>query len=463
MAESRGRILVVEDDESLRRVARHNLAEAGYEVLIEPDGSQGLATFEREAPDAVLTDVRMPGLSGTRLLHEILSRSPETPVLVMTGYGTVREAVEAMKRGAAEYFTKPVDWEEVLLVLERSLDHSRLRRENRRLRTAVRERTSFERIVGESAPMLALFDSMHRLLDVDTTVLLEGETGTGKELVAQALHYQGRRAGGPFVPVNCAAIPYDLFESQLFGHEKGAFTGAVEGRAGAFREASGGTLFLDEVGEIPLAVQPKLLRALAERSIQPVGSSRSVDVDVRVIGATNRSLQVAVEEGEFREDLYYRLAVVPLRLPPLRERSGDAVLIARHVLADLGHADAMLSHEAERAISTHAWPGNVRDLRNAMERALVMAEDPDVLGLSDLPDALGHPSSALETLRIGGGFPEEGIDLAELERDCIRRALAAADGNQTRAAALLGITRQTLIYRLDKYDLRAPDGRSDSS
>jgi len=444
---------VVEDDESLLRVARHNLEQAGFEVSLARDAEEGLAAFEAQSPDAVVTDVRMPGGSGTELLDAVLSRRPDTPVLVMTGYGTVSEAVAAMKRGAVDYLTKPVDWDEVVLVLERALEHRRLKEENRRLREQLRERTRFENMVGDSPPMQALFDALHRLTHVDTTVLVQGESGTGKELVARALHFQGTRADGPFVPVNCGAIPSQLVESTLFGHEKGAFTGADRLQRGAFEEAHGGTLFLDEVGEIPLVAQPALLRALSERVIRRVGGETSIALDVRVIAATNRDLEAAVAEGDFREDLYWRLAVVPLRLPSLRERPTDIPALARHLLDELDGEAVTLAPEAVAALKRHPWPGNVRELRNALERAMVLRADPGAIVLSDLPEAVQNPPSALDDLR-SGGFPAEGLDLAQLERECLERSLQASGGNQTRAAELLGITRQTLIYRLSKHGLR---------
>jgi len=449
----RASVLVVEDDESLLRVARHNLEQAGYEVSLARNAEEGLAAFEARDPDAVVTDVRMPGGSGTELLDAVLTRSPGTPVLVMTGYGTVSEAVAAMKRGAVDYLTKPVDWDEVVLMLERALDHRRLKEENRRLRDQLRERTRFENLVGDSPPMQALFEALHRLTHVDTTVLVQGESGTGKELVARALHFQGARAEGPFVPVNCGAIPGELVESSLFGHEKGAFTGADRLQRGAFEEAHGGTLFLDEVGEIPLAAQPALLRALSERVIRRVGGETTIPVDVRVIAATNRDLEAAVAEGDFREDLYWRLAVVPLRVPPLRERAADVPALARHLLDELKGEAVTLGPEAVAALQRHPWPGNVRELRNALERALVLRADIGAIVLADLPDAVRNPPSVLEGVR-SGGFPEEGLDLAQLERECLQRSLQASAGNQTRAAELLGITRQTLIYRLTKHGLR---------
>ena len=454
MAEPGGLVLVVEDDESLLRVARHNLAEAGYEVLLARGKDEGLRRFLEQAPAAVLTDVRMPDGSGAELLNEVLARRPDVPVILMTGFATVRDAVAAMKRGAVDYFTKPVDWDEVVLVLGRALEHRRLAEENRRLRAELRERTRFENIVGESPPMQALFGAMHRLTAVDTTVLLQGESGTGKELVARALHYQGLRQGGPFVPVNCGALPRELVESQLFGHELGAFTGAVQARRGAFEEASGGTLFLDEVTEIPLDAQPALLRALAERTITRVGGGEPIAVDARVIAATNRELEVAVAEGDFREDLYYRLAVVPLRLPPLRERGDDVPRIAARVLAELGAGEVQLGESARAALAGYAWPGNVRELRNALEHALVLRSDPARIELADLPAALRRPAEGPLERVLGGSFPPEGLDLGQLERQCMVSALELAGGNQTRAARLLGISRQTLIYRMAKHGLR---------
>ncbi len=446
-------ILVAEDDDSLARVARHELERAGYRVVLAADGAAAWEAFSRQRPDALLSDVRMPGLDGRALVDRVLSAAPELPVIVMTAFGEVRDAVAALRRGAADYLVKPVDWEEVLLVLERNFERQGLRRENERLRAELAQRTSFDRLVGESAPMAALKATLARLAQVDATVLLEGESGTGKDLVARALHERGKRGGGPFVAINCGALPRDLVESQLFGHVKGAFTGAHRDAAGAFEQAHGGTLFLDELVDLPAGAQTALLRALEEGCIRPVGAERPRPVDVRVIAATNQSLAAAVGEGRFREDLYFRLAVIPLRLPPLRERGDDVLLLARHLLGVRGAGSVELAPEVLGRFAEHPWPGNVRELENALEHALLLRKDSGRIELNDLPEALRMSPSTLDAV-LKRSFPAAGIDLGQLERECLQRALLATGGNQTRAAELLGLTRQTLIYRLAKHGLR---------
>jgi two-component system NtrC family response regulator len=449
----RARILVVEDDASLRRIAEYRLTEAGYEVRLEADGLAGLRAFAAAPPDLVVTDLRMPGGDGESLYEEILRRDPATPVVVMTGHGTVEGAVRALKRGVANYIAKPVSWDEMLVVVAKELERAALRRENLRLRGALKERFRVEGLVGASAAVRAVQETVARLVDAEVPVLLEGESGTGKELVARALHFQGRRAAGPFVPVNCAAIPRDLVESELFGHEAGAFTGAHRAHRGFFEQAHGGTIFLDEVGEIPLAAQPALLRVLAEKRVRKVGGEGTVAVDVRVVAATNRDLKAAVDEGDFRTDLYFRLAVVPIRLPPLRERGEDVLLLARHFAARGAGREVQFTGAAEDTLRRHAWTGNVRELENVVARALLLASRRDVidapeLGLATAPPAV-PPADA-------GAFPADGVDLAQIERDWIRRALEHTRGNRSRAARLLGISRQTLLYRIEKHAIDIP-------
>ena len=452
-APSRARILVVEDDAALRRIAEYRLTQAGYEVTLAADGRAGLDRFAASPTDLVVTDLRMPGVDGETLYDEILRRDPATPIVVMTGHGTVEGAVTALKRGVAHYLSKPVSWDEMLVVIAKELDRASMRRENLRLRGELRERFRVEGMVGASAGVRAVQEMVGRLVDADAPVLIEGESGTGKELVARALHFQGRRAAGPFVPVNCAAIPRDLVESELFGHEAGSFTGAVRTHRGFFEQAHGGTIFLDEVGEIPPAAQPALLRVLAEKRVRKVGGEGSVPVDVRIVAATNRDLRAAVDEGDFRADLYFRLAVVPMRLPPLRERGADVVLLAHHLAAKAAGREVSFTAAADEALLRHPWPGNVRELENVVARALLLAARKDVvdapdLGLSPAPIGLAPASSA--------DFPEGGVDLGQIERDWIRRALEHTHGNRTRAAKLLGISRQTLLYRMEKHVIDIP-------
>jgi two-component system NtrC family response regulator len=457
----RARVLVVDDEPSLRRVAQYRLTEAGYEVALAEDGAAGLTSFEEFAPDLVITDVRMPGMAGDALAAEILRREPGLPVVVVTGHGSVADAVKAMRSGVTDYVLKPVSWDEMLIAVEHALSSAALRQENRRLRSQMAERTRFAEIVGRSSAMSALFAQMERLLDVDTTVLLEGESGTGKELVARALHFQGRRAGGPFIAVNCGAIPRDLVESQLFGHERGAFTGAERLHRGSFEQAHGGTLFLDEVGEIPAPAQVSLLRVLTERRVTRVGGETAVPIDVRVVAATNRELATAVEEGDFRRDLYYRLAVVPLRLPALRQRGDDVVLLAAAFLRRFAGRDLPIDADAAQALRDYAWPGNVRELENAVEQAVVMGSRGGALRAADLPQWIREPKRPLAAK--DADLPLEGVNLEQIEAHWIRATLRRTGGNRTHAARMLGITRQALLYRMEKHGIVFPVGGGDET
>ncbi len=450
----RARILVVDDEASLRRVAEYRLQEAGYEVRLAADGQAGLDAFTSFAPDLVITDIRMPGMSGHDLAAEILRRDSSIPVVVVTGHGTVNDAVRSMKSGVADYVLKPVSWDEMLVVIDKTLGAAALRTENRQLRSALVERSRFAEIAGTSGPMTALFRQMERLLDVDTIVLLQGESGTGKELVARALHFQGRRSNGPFIAVNCGAIPNDLVESQLFGHERGAFTGADRVHRGSFEQAHGGTIFLDEIGEIPLHAQVSLLRVLTERRVTRVGSETSIPVDVRVIAATNRELEAAVTDGDFRRDLYYRLAVVPLRVPPLRERGDDVLVLAETFLRKFAGRNVRVDADTALALQNYRWPGNVRELENAMEQVVVMGSRSDVIHMSDLPARIREPERAPPP--VDAEFPAAGVSLEEIEAHWIRSALRHSKGNRTHAARALNITRQALLYRMDKHGIVFP-------
>ncbi len=447
------RILVVEDDASLRRIAEFRLGEAGYVVEVAEDGRKGLEAFSRRPPDLLITDLRMPGLSGEDLAAEALRRDPTLPVIVMTGHGTVQSAVEAMRRGVADYVTKPVSWDEMLVVIRKELDRAALVRENSALRATLRTRHSFAGILGESPAIRAVFATMDRLKDVDATVLIQGGSGTGKELVARALHYEGSRSNGPFVPVNCGAIPRELVESELFGHEKGAFTGAGRLHRGYFEQADGGTLFLDEIAEIPPAAQVTLLRVLTDRRVRRVGAETTIPVDVRVVAATNRDLAAAVEDGDFRSDLYYRLAVVPVRLPALHERGADVVLLAQHFASKAAGRPICVAPSAVELLTRYHWPGNVRELENVMERAVVLGCAGDTLEPSDLPIEIREPRAPATDAEP---FPEDGVDLAVVEKQWLQRALAHTRNNRSRAARLLSISRQALLYRMQKHGIVAP-------
>lgn len=449
-------ILLIDDDQSLRRVTEFTLHEAGYRVLTAADGGEGLRLFAQENPALVITDIQMPGLSGYEVLKKIKELSPAALVIVITAYGTVEKAVEAMKLGAYDYLTKPFSRDELTLTVGKALAYDGLREENRKLREELSDKADFSRLVGISESMREVFALVRKVAASEATVLIGGESGTGKELVARAIHSGSERQTGPFVAVNCAAIPRDLLESELFGHARGAFTGAIKERKGKFEQAEGGTLFLDEVGELPLDLQPKLLRALQEREIEPVGGTAR-RIDVRLVAATNRDLEAALGDGSFREDLYYRLAVIPLHLPPLRERRDDIPLLVRHFLDKHGKNPSVVCSEAAlEALADYDWPGNVRELENAVERMLILRRGAGI-ELDDLPPKIRRPRPSVAVPVAGVlNLPEEGYPLEELEKEAVLEALRRNDWNQTRAAAFLRIPRHTLLYRMEKYEIRKP-------
>ncbi len=450
-------ILIIDDDSSLRRVLEYNLQEEGYEVSTAASGEKGLRSFSEQVPDLVITDMKMPGMDGFQVLKAVKERSPGTLVIIITAFGEVDSAVRAMKAGAYDYITKPFNRDELKLTVKKAFQLTGLSEENRRLKDRLSDRREFRNIIGISPVMERVFSMVRRVADTEATVLITGESGTGKELVARAIHSLGSRREGPFVAVNCAAIPKDLLESELFGHVKGAFTGAVRDRTGKFSQADGGTLFLDEVGEMPVELQPKLLRALQERSVEPVGGSAPQKVDVRLAAATNTDLEKAIREGVFREDLYYRLAVIPIHLPPLRERREDIPLLIRHFAAKHGAETISFSDEAVEALSAYDWPGNVRELENTVERLLIMREG-DAVTIGDLPDKLrgvrgSGPAGSVVNL------PAEGYPLEQLEREIVLSALERNGWNQTAAARFLRIPRHVLVYRMEKYGITPPGKR----
>lgn len=443
-------VLLIDDDESLRRVTEFTLSEAGYRVLTASNGEEGLHLFSRETPPVVVTDIQMPGMSGYEVLKRIKAEAPETLVIVITAYGTVEKAVEAMKLGAYDYLTKPFSRDELRLVVAKAFSFCGLQEENVRLREELADRADFSHLVGISDEMQEVFDIIRRVAGSEATIFITGESGTGKELIARAVHHGSERRQGPFVPVNCAAIPGDLLESELFGHVKGSFTGAIKDRKGKFEMADGGTLFLDEVGELPLELQPKLLRALQEREIEPVGGT-SRRIDVRVVAATNRDLEAAMAEGGFREDLYYRLAVIPVHLPPLRNRRADIPLLVRHFLQKHRAKGLAVAEGAMQRLVAYEWPGNVRELENAVERMIILRRG-DSIEERDLPPKIlgrGTPGTA-SVLNL----PEDGYSLEDLEKEAVLEALRRSDWNQTKAANFLRIPRHTLIYRMEKYGIR---------
>ena len=456
----RKQIFVDDDDSSLRRVMKMQLEEAGYEVTLAADGDQAWKMLKEVEPQLIITDLQMP-TTGLELLSRIVKEGMQTTVIVVTAFGTIETAVEAMRMGAYDYVTKPIDFEALVLIVQRAMERQNLIEEVRTLRTALDERYGFSGIVGHSKGFLRVLDQAARVSQRNTTVLIQGETGTGKEIVARAIHHNSRRSSQPFVPINCGAIPRELVESELFGYVRGAFTGALANKAGRFEAADGGTVFLDEVGELPLEAQVKLLRVLQEGEVHKLGANTAVKVDVRVIAATHRDLSAMVEDGTFREDLYYRLAVVPLRIPALRERREDIPelidTLFQRVKERHGLLDVRMASAVHQRLIAYRWPGNVRQLENVLERLLVLASA-DLITVEDLPEEL-VPASA-GTAILWPNLPEDGISLEAIERDLISRALEKFDGNQTQAARYLDISRRTLIYRMEKHGLAAVDSES---
>lgn len=443
------KILIIDDDTSLRRVLEYNLQEAGYLALTAADGEAGLTLFDEQQPDLVITDLKMPVMSGFQVLAAVKERAPQTPVIVITAFGAVDTAVEAMKLGAYDYITKPFNRDELRLVLKKALEMRGLSEENQRLKEELTERFEFRNIIGISREMEQVFNIVRKVADTEATILITGESGTGKELVAKAIHSLSSRRAAPFVAINCAAIPRDLLESELFGHVKGAFTGAVRDKPGKFQMADAGTLFLDEVGDLPVELQPKLLRTLQERIVEPVGGDNPRKLDVRVLAATNSNLEKAIAAGSFREDLYYRLAVIPIHLPPLRERREDIALLVRHFLAKHGGQSVRFAPETIEAMQCYPWPGNVRELENSVERLLVMRGS-DLIEAADLPDKIRGRKAATGAII---NLPLEGYSLEQLEREIVTMALERNDWNQAAAARFLRIPRHTLIYRMEKYQI----------
>lgn len=456
----RSRILVVDDDSSLRRVMKMQLEEAGYDVSLASDGDEAYAVLRELQPTLVITDLQMP-TSGLVLLERIAREEIQTTVILITAFGTVETAVEAMKLGAYDYVTKPLDFDALVLMVHRAMERQKLLEEVRTLRSALNERYGFESIVGRAKNLLRVLSQAAKVSQHDTTVLIQGETGTGKELLARAIHLNSRRRNQAFVPISCGAIPKDLVESELFGYVRGAFTGALTNKPGLIEAADGGTLFLDEIGELPLDAQVKMLRVLQEGELPKIGSTTPIRVNVRVVAATHRNLAAMVEDGTFREDLYYRLAVVPLQIPPLRERREDIPelidALFKRAKDRHGLASARLSTGVLQRLTSYRWPGNVRQLENVLERILVLSGT-DLITEEELPEELQRASAPTGSLWFD--LPEEGISLEAIERELITRTLERFAGNQTHAARYLDISRRTLIYRIEKYSL-APDSSGD--
>ncbi|HEX5037690.1 MAG TPA: sigma-54 dependent transcriptional regulator [bacterium] len=453
-------ILVIDDEEVLLKALDRYLKSQGYEVSAFSDWERGLAAAREKGFDLLLVDLMLPKTSGIEVIRKARESHPGLVSIVMTGFGTIPSAVEAIRAGAYHYVTKPFDLDDIGSLVAKALEHAQLREENKALKKQLQQRYGFENIVGESRPMQDVFRLVEKIADTDSTVLVTGESGTGKELIAQAIHYRSRRSERPFVAVNCAAIPEGLLESELFGHVKGAFTGAVSTRAGKFEQADRGTIFLDEIGDMSPKLQVKVLRALQERVIQPVGSARNHEVDIRVIAATNQNLENAVAKGTFRQDLYYRLNVIPIHLPSLRERRDDVVLLVRHFLKKYQPngrdgrepgAKTSFAPEAFDRLRAYDWPGNVRELENLVQRLVVLRGGGEI-GVAELPDNVAGRRTAESP--VEASMPDDGVDLRALveryESDLIRKAMEKSEGNKNRAAQLLKLNRTTLIEKLKK-------------
>ncbi len=456
------RILVVDDEDYIREVVRQALESAGFEVEEAVDGNVALKMLRHYPYNVIITDLRLPGPTGETILQEALSLFPETVVIIMTGFGNIQSTVEAMRRGAYDYIPKPFQLEELVMRVEKGLEEQRIRSENRLLRGELQCKYHYSNLVGSSAAMNQIYRLIGVVAQKTTTILIEGETGTGKELIARAIHYNGPRKDHPLVCVNCGAIPSTLLEDELFGHVKGAFTGAHQHRMGRFEQANHGTLFLDEVSNMPMELQVKLLRVLQEREFQRIGSTTTIKVDVRIVAATNGNLLDAVEKGEFRRDLYYRLNVIPIQVPPLRQRCEDIPLLVQHFArkfcADQQLALKQVSHHAMKHLMASDWPGNVRQLENSVEMAVALSGDRDLLDLEDFPAV--SRSSAQHTPFRGIDIGNDGIHfntmISELERRLILQSLEAAGGNKKRAASLLHLKRTTFVEKLRRMGMESP-------
>lgn len=451
-----GRILIVDDEKSMCEMLNADLGRRGFETVSYTSAEEAFTALLGEDFDAVLADLNMPGMNGIELCERIAANKADVPVIVMTAFGSMDTAVAAIRVGAYDFITKPVDLDILALCLERAVKHRELGNKIKVLSAKVSSLRFDDELAGDSHPMRELRNKIARIADTEASVLVTGESGTGKELVARLLHKHSRRKTAPFVPVNCAAIPDTLLESELFGHTAGSFTGAKSGRRGLFLEADRGSLFLDEIGEIPMAVQPKLLRALEERSIRPIGSNNELPVDVRVIAATNRDLESAVEQGRFREDLFYRLNVIQIEVPPLRARGADVILLAMRFVEQIAaRSDKKLvgiSAPAAEKLLEYNWPGNVRELRNAVERAVALARFEEIV-VEDLPGKIRAYQGS--QILVGSDNPAELSTLESVERRYIQHVLKAAGGNKTLAARILGLDRKTLYRKL--RDFRAED------
>jgi two-component system, NtrC family, response regulator AtoC len=452
-------LLLVEDEAPLRTAVAERLADHGFEVVQAESGEVALDALAEFAFDIVVTDLRLPGIDGTAVIEAAVERYPDIIGIVITGYGTVRDAVEVIKRGAADFVTKPFQFDELRHALDGAIEQRRLKSENAWLREQLQQRYSFEGIVGRSRAMRDLFQTLETVARTASTILISGETGTGKEVVARAIHHASPRRGHRFVALNCSAIPENLLEAEIFGHVRGAFTGAIGTRQGRLEQAHRGTLFLDEVGTMGMPLQMKLLRVLQEREFERVGDNQTIKVDVRVIAATNADLGRMVAEGGFREDLYYRLNVIPVTLPPLRDRREDIPLLVQHFLQkfcnEAGRPVMTVSQAAMRPLMTYAWPGNVRQLENAMERAVALSGSRTQIEIGDLPPDIQQASEPGDLIP-GLALPDDGLDfdafISRIEHEVIRRALERTGGNKAAAASVLNLKRTTLVEKLKRLE-----------
>jgi DNA-binding NtrC family response regulator len=455
-------ILIVEDESKMLRLLELSLAEEGFATRSASNAEAGLKVFGQEPIDLVVTDLKLPGMNGLDFLQAIKRVNAATPVVVMTAYGTVETAVEAMKAGASDYVLKPFSLEEIKLIVHKELDVHRLREENRNLREALGQRYEFKNIIARSPKMQEVLAVVERVAPSNSTVLLGGESGVGKDLIARAIHQHSRRAAGPFIKINSTAIPENLLESELFGYEKGAFTGAGTSKPGKFELADKGTIFLDEIGDVPAATQVKLLRVLQEREFERLGGVKTLKVDVRVVAATNQDLRAALEQGTFREDLFYRLNVVPISIPPLREHKEDIPYLADYFIArfarDAGKSITGITATAQKMLMEFHWPGNVRELENIIERAVALTTV-SVLDVADIRLDNAPPSATTPVGGSGAPFPPEGQTLEQFEDEIIKEALRRANGNKSQAARLLGLSRNALRYRLTKIGV--PDDQQE--
>jgi len=454
-------ILIVEDEPKMQRLLELNLADAGYTTRAASSAENGLKVLASDRIDLVLSDVKLPGMNGLEFLQAVKRANAAVPVVMMTAYGTIESAVEAMKDGASDYVLKPFSIEEIKLIIRKELEVKRLHEENRQLREALGQRYQFENIVANSPGMQEVLATVEQVAPTNSTVLLGGESGVGKDMIARAIHQHSRRVSGPFIKINCTAIPENLLESELFGYEKGAFTGAGAAKPGKFELADNGTIFLDEIGDMPGSLQAKLLRVLQEREFERLGGTRTIKVDVRVVAATNQDLRAALEQGTFREDLYYRLNVVPISIPPLREHKEDIPYLVDHFIRRFAQSSGKtiegVTPEAMKLLVDFHWPGNIRELENILERAVVMAAGPkiDVGDIHlDIDAPAGSQAGAAPSAATATGsailFLPEGMTLEQFEDKLIREALQRAGGNKSQAARMLGLSRNALRYRLSK-------------